>query len=426
MGNRTAISSTVSGAVTYTYDAADRLLTISDGTTFTWDANGNMTGKGSATYTFNVLDRLTQVVSGTTTVQFTYDGDGVRLSKTVNGMATDYVQDIAAPLPVVLVETTAGQTSQYVYGNDLLTQVDPTGNPSFYHSDGLGSTRALSNLAGQRTDAYGYDVFGLVRLHTGGASQPFTFTGEQVDDELGMVYLRARYYDPQVGRFASRDTHPPLARETQSINRYVYVQNNPAHLTDPSGNAWYDFLDAEKNGLNQFIRDMWNNTGVGDFIVENTPVLNDLVDTAEGMDRYARQRRRSLELITPYMSDADAKAFEEAQQAAMQGLKQGLSSASRALMSAPCTSFNPDCGLTSLAPKPLGDIYDFIRRPFVWLLDKWKDAVVDPIYDIPALYIEYQFRHYHRDPGQPGEVLGMWPVFGGGGRIWGGLPSGGK
>lgn len=118
------------------------------------------------------------MISGTTTVDFAYDGDGVRLGKTVNGTATAYVQDIAAPLPVVLTETTAGQASQYVYGNDLLARVDPSGNPSFYHYDGLGSMRALSNGAGQQTDAYSYDVFGALRAHAGAASQPFTFTGE--------------------------------------------------------------------------------------------------------------------------------------------------------------------------------------------------------------------------------------------------------
>ena len=84
-----------------------------------------MTGKGSATYTYDALDRLTQVVNGTTTVQFAYNGDGVRLSKTVNGAATAYVQDVQAPLPVVLTETTGGQTSLYLYGNDLLAQVGP-------------------------------------------------------------------------------------------------------------------------------------------------------------------------------------------------------------------------------------------------------------------------------------------------------------
>ena len=146
MGNRTSLISTVAGTTSYTYDAADRLLSFAEpgGTTgLTWDDNGRMTGKGAATYTYDPLDRLTQVVSGATTVQFAYDGDGVRLSKTVNGTATTYLQDVQAPLPVVLSETTGGQTSLYLYGNDLLAQVSPAGNPAYYHADGLGSTRAL-------------------------------------------------------------------------------------------------------------------------------------------------------------------------------------------------------------------------------------------------------------------------------------------
>ena len=122
-----------------------------------------MTGKGAATFTYDALDRMTQAVSGGTTVQYAYDGDGVRLRKTVNGTATSYLQDVGAPLPIVVGETTSGQTSRYVYGLDLVTQVDPAGSPAYYHADGLGSTRALSNAAGQRTDAYSYDAFGATR-----------------------------------------------------------------------------------------------------------------------------------------------------------------------------------------------------------------------------------------------------------------------
>jgi hypothetical protein len=72
-----------------------------------------------------------------------------------------------------------------VYGNDLVEWIDPAGEPGFYHADGLGSVRALSDLAGRRTDAYSCDAFGALRSHTGGAGQPFTFTGEQVDDLPG-------------------------------------------------------------------------------------------------------------------------------------------------------------------------------------------------------------------------------------------------
>jgi hypothetical protein len=122
------------------------------------------------------------------------------VSKIVNGTATAYVQDVAAPLPVMLAETTAGQTSLYVYGNDLETWVDAAGIPTFYHNDGLGSTRNLSNDAGQSAVQYSYDVFGAVRRMTGASANEFTFTGEQASAETALLFLRARYYDVRVGR----------------------------------------------------------------------------------------------------------------------------------------------------------------------------------------------------------------------------------
>jgi RHS repeat-associated protein len=99
----------------------------------------------------------------------------------------------------------------------------------------LGSVRALSNDAGQVVATYTYDAFGALRHQTDGAGNPFTFTGEQVDGEIGLAYLRARYYDPAVGRFVSQDPWPALADAPQSVNRYAYVANNPVNVVDPSG-----------------------------------------------------------------------------------------------------------------------------------------------------------------------------------------------
>lgn len=241
MGNRLSLVSTVHGTTTYVYDAADRLLSYTGpgGTVnLTWDANGRMTGKGSAVYTYDPLDRLMQVVDGTTTVQFAYDGDGVRLRKTVNGTATDYLQDEAAPLPVVLSETTGGATTRYVYGLDLLELTDPAGKPAYYHADDLGSTRALSNGSGQRTDAYSYDAFGAVRSHSGSATQPFMFAGEETDVETNAVFLRARYMDTLVGRFTTQDAYPADVTRPDSIHRYIYVGQNPVNRVDPTGKCW--------------------------------------------------------------------------------------------------------------------------------------------------------------------------------------------
>jgi RHS repeat-associated protein len=251
MGNRLSMT-TPAGAITYSYDAADRLLSTFGGTAFTWDANGNMLSKGTTTYAYDVANRLTQVTSGTTTVQFTYDGDSKRVGKTVNGVATTYVQDMAGPLPVVLVERTGGQDTLYLYGLGLVVQVQPDGSRRYYHTDALGSVRVMSNEAGQRVATYTYDAFGAVRSQTDGSGNPFTFAGEQVDGEVGLVYLRARYYEPTVGRFINRDAFTGFADSSQSLNRYVYVNNNSVNSVDPSGEIAYFLIAGAIGGTAGF------------------------------------------------------------------------------------------------------------------------------------------------------------------------------
>jgi RHS repeat-associated protein len=265
MGNRTVMTDT--STITYTYDTADRLL-ASGPITYTWDSNGNMLSKGDIAYSYDYANRLVEVISGTRTITYTYNGDGVRVGKCVNGTCTTYVQDITVPLPVVLVETTDGQDTLYTYGLDLVAMTDPSSAQSYYHYDGLGSTRDLTNGSGQEIASYTYDVFGAVRSMTGSSANEFTFTGEQVDGELGLVYLRARYYDPEVGRFITADVLPGMVDEPQSLNRYVYTTNRPAHLTDPSGQiAWVPAmtaLGAAKGFLGQYAADVVQNVMEGE------------------------------------------------------------------------------------------------------------------------------------------------------------------
>jgi RHS repeat-associated protein len=233
MGNRLAMTTTL-GVTDYTYDAADRLLTAG-ATAFTWDADGNMLTKGSQAFTYDAINRLTQVVSGTLTVGYAYEGDGRRASKTVNGAKTNYTYDTIAGLAYVLTETTGGDTSLYTYGTDLIADTNPAGVQSYYHTDGLGSTRGLTSGSGQVTARYTYDAFGATRSSSGTGSTTFKFAGEQMDGETGLIYLRARYYDPGTGRFLTKDPIPGLAEFSQTINPYVYVGNNPVNLTDPKG-----------------------------------------------------------------------------------------------------------------------------------------------------------------------------------------------
>src|SRR5204863_6738175 len=129
-----------------------------------------------------------------------YDGDGQRASSTINSTTTSYVYDAARSLPVVLSDG----SRKYVWGLGLAYAVDNSGAISVSHADGLGSVRALTDGSGTLTQTYLTDPFGAA-LSTGGSStQPFRFTGEQRDD-TGLYYLRARMYDPALGRFVQRD-----------------------------------------------------------------------------------------------------------------------------------------------------------------------------------------------------------------------------
>ena len=102
----------------------------------------------------------------------------------------------------------------------------------------------LANGAGAVTGAYTYDAFGAVRTHTG-TSTEWTFTGEQ-NDPNGLGYLRARYYDPAIGRFLTQDPLLGSPLLPQALNRYPYVGNNPILWTDPSGLCKWNWDPVDK------------------------------------------------------------------------------------------------------------------------------------------------------------------------------------
>ena len=194
------------------------------------NAAGATTARGSDTFTYDQANRLkTATVAGTTETS-TYDGDGVRFTRQVGaGPVIRQVTDPTAGLPVTIDDG----TRKYVWGLGLAYAV--TGSSiELYHTDRLGSVRAVSDASGTVTATYRTDEFGVPTTPTGSSTQPFTYTGEP-RDATGLVYLRARYYDPTLGRFMSRDPFAGFGASPLSLNRYAYVGNNPATARDPSG-----------------------------------------------------------------------------------------------------------------------------------------------------------------------------------------------
>lgn len=104
--------------------------------------------------------------------------------------------------------------------------------PVMATADGLGSITSLTDGAGQLAASYVYDSFGKLTASTGTVTNPFQYTGREFDAETGLYYYRARYYDPQAGRFIRED---PLKGISRGVNFHAYVLNNPTKLTDPSG-----------------------------------------------------------------------------------------------------------------------------------------------------------------------------------------------
>lgn len=198
------------------------------GVSYTWDNNGNLTSDGLRSYTYDHANRLTQVTEGSLTTQFAYNGDGARTSKTVDSDTTQYVLDLAASLPVVISDTEA----VYLYGLDIIAQQQS--ERLYYMHDGLGSVRQLLDSTGDVETNYAYDPFG-VPVVGGDVSNPYQYTGEAWDAEVGLLYLRARYYQPEVGRFVNKDPWPGNVWRPGTLNHYLYVVDNPVNGVDPSG-----------------------------------------------------------------------------------------------------------------------------------------------------------------------------------------------
>ena len=302
-GNPTSITDTVAASRnrTLTYDSADRLktatgpwgtttLTLDDqdnltgdsgqnlsltidatsnrpsGSAFTWDARGRLKQKGSGAnalhYTFDSANLLTGVTQGATTRAYAYDALGLRArasggpqtTVSVYGSAGRLMYEVqaAATNPDLIFrngfETVPppSSTTKYLYlGNHLVAKETKAGSTTtvlYQHTDALGTPVAQTNASKQVVSTATYWPYGTAYQNSGSPTGP-GYASQYLDD-TGLIYMRARYYDPQLHRFISPD---PLEADAVNYNRYAYANNSPFRYYDPSGRSSKD-PDDEGDG----------------------------------------------------------------------------------------------------------------------------------------------------------------------------------
>lgn len=238
------------GSVTYSYDAANRVLVelrqLSDGgstiTDYTWDNSGRLLSRqsgsaGPTVQTWDALGRLTALDGPTGHHAYGYDPTGIRVRET-NGATIN--RFLHAGEDIVAVYQAGALDRYFAHGPGIdepwaqATRGATTEAPlAFLHHDALGSVTALSTSESTLHAIASYAAFGSVETSIGSTGM-YAYTSREAD-ATGLMYYRARYYQPEVGRFASPDPFRGSDRTPSLQNRYPYVGNQPTHLTDPSG-----------------------------------------------------------------------------------------------------------------------------------------------------------------------------------------------
>lgn len=219
-------------STTTNYNANNQQTTFGT-TTETFDLNGNLATTADAgvttTYTWNARNQLTGISKTGFTASFTYDSFGRRTGRTVNGTVINYVYDGLNPVQEKNGGTVTANLLTGLGIDEFFTRTDGVGVRSLL-TDALSSTVSLGDSAGALQTQYTYEPFGFVSQTGAASTSSYKFTGRE-DDGSGLVYYRARYYQPRLQRFIAED---PIGLRG-GINRYAYVANNPSQRIDPLG-----------------------------------------------------------------------------------------------------------------------------------------------------------------------------------------------
>jgi len=214
----------------FEYDAAGHLVRSTN------EVGAKTANDLSRTYLWDALGRPVSIQQGTKTVSLQYDHTRNRMKKTGgNGDWVVYVGDI--------MEVTKSGITKYVFaGKQRIATIKPNDETLFYMSDHLRSSTLVTDAGGIVVQRMDYEPYGapIENSRSGNPSVlRHTYTGQEADFETGLMYYRARYYDPVVGMFISPDRFVASSFDPQAFNRYAYARNNPMRYVDETGEAFW-------------------------------------------------------------------------------------------------------------------------------------------------------------------------------------------
>lgn len=243
-------STTVTVEFGYTNSEWGDLLTSYDGVSITYDNIGNpLSYYNGSSYTFTWQGRrLMTAAKGTNTMSFEYNSDGLRISKTVNGVTTNYIYDgdlLVAEYTdtkiIIYIYDAYGSPVGFKYRASTYTQ--GVWDMYYYEKNLQGDIVAVYSSNGTKLVSYKYNAWGVTTKSyanngssTTATYNNLTYRGYYYDSDLGMYYLQSRYYDPVVCRFINADS--ALYGTLQGYNLFLYCENNPVTRVDYNGDMW--------------------------------------------------------------------------------------------------------------------------------------------------------------------------------------------
>src|SRR5579885_2498371 len=240
-GNRTQSSVLSTGvSTTYSYNAAEELTRTVQGSTtvsYSYDGNGNLTGSTDGnSFSYNKKNQTTAIDGNS----YSYSGPDQTERVTLNS-ASDAYSGLG-----LSYETTSGNTTYYTRCSCgmLLNERLPGGGKYYYLFDGQGSVVGLTDSNGNEVNAYDYDPYGVMLNETQGQPNPFQYEGGYFESSTGLVKFGTRYYNPQLGRWTQQDPVGGSLSKPDTLNRYLYVDDDPVNLVDSSGRDFWDCLVA--------------------------------------------------------------------------------------------------------------------------------------------------------------------------------------